>query len=258
MTSPAVYWEERARRFSGRGAGLQAVCSYGMPAFYNRAIDVAQRLALGRWLRVPPGTEVLDVGCGIGRWSRMLARRGAHVTGIDLSRTMVEEARRRASLAGIASKCAFLEGDLVTMDLGRTFPLVFGVTVLQHIVDAGPFEEAVARLARHVAPGGRLVLLEAAPTHSWNERDSEIFRARTVEEYAAAFGRAGLRCAALTGVDPLPLKILFLPYHDRLPRPIAVAVLAVLTCLSLPVEVLAGRAWIRSSWHKVFVLEHAR
>jgi SAM-dependent methyltransferase len=256
--TPELYWEERARRFSGHGAGLKAICSYGMPSFYNRAIDLSQRLALARWLRVPPGTEVLDVGCGIGRWSRLLARRGAHVTGVDLSPTMVEEARRRAAAESVASRCAFLEGDLVTLDLGRTFPLVFGVTVLQHIVDARRLEEAVRRLACHLAPGGRLVLLEAAPSRGRAGRDSEIFRARAVEEYAAAFGRAGLRCAALTGDDPLPFKILFLPHRDRLPRPLAVAVLAVLTGVSLPVEVLAGRAWARSSWHKVFVLERAR
>jgi hypothetical protein len=54
--TPELYWEERARRFSSRGAGLKAVCAYGMPGFYNRAIDLSQRLALARWLRVPPGT----------------------------------------------------------------------------------------------------------------------------------------------------------------------------------------------------------
>ena len=35
---PAAYWEERARRFAGEGAGLGAVCAYGMPEFYNRMI----------------------------------------------------------------------------------------------------------------------------------------------------------------------------------------------------------------------------
>src|SRR4029077_19830606 len=33
-----VYWEERARRFATEGNALAAVCSYGMPAFYNRVI----------------------------------------------------------------------------------------------------------------------------------------------------------------------------------------------------------------------------
>ena len=65
----STYWEERASRFASRGEGLGAVCSYGMPAFYNRMIDWCQRLALARWLGVRPGARVLDVGCGVGRWS---------------------------------------------------------------------------------------------------------------------------------------------------------------------------------------------
>jgi 2-polyprenyl-3-methyl-5-hydroxy-6-metoxy-1,4-benzoquinol methylase len=258
VTAPPAYWEERARRFSGRGAGLQAVCSYGMPAFYNRAIDLSQRLALDPWLRVAPGTEVLDVGCGIGRWSRTLARRGARVTGVDLSPTMLQEAQRRAGLEGVDTRCDFREGDIAELHLGRSFPLVLGVTVLQHVVEPARFEEAVSRLAGHVSPGGRLVLLEAAPTRQRSVHDNPIFRARTASEYVAAFARAGLHAVAITGVDPLPWKIRFLAHLGRMPRPIGLAVLAVLTGLTLPVEIVAGRAWVRSSWHKVFVLEPGR
>jgi ubiquinone/menaquinone biosynthesis C-methylase UbiE len=227
-----------------------------MPAFYNGAIDLAQRLALARWLRVAPGTQVLDVGCGVGRWSRRLARRGAHVTGVDLSPTMLGEARRRAEREGVAERCRFLEADLAALDLGRSFPLVLGVTVLQHVVEAARLEQAVGRLARHVAPGGRLVLLEAAPERGAG-LESATFRARTVEEYRRVFETAGLRLAATTGVDPFPLKIRFLPRLRALPRPLGLGVLAALTALGLPVEVVAGRALTRSSWHKVFVLEAA-
>src|SRR6185437_1859706 len=85
---PAAYWEERARRFAVEGDGLAAVCSYGMPGFYNSLIDFCQRRALEPWLTVGPGARVLDVGCGVGRWSRLLASRGACVTGVDLSPTM--------------------------------------------------------------------------------------------------------------------------------------------------------------------------
>src|ERR1700757_5491795 len=89
---PGRYWEDRARRFAAEGEGLPAVCSYGMPEFYNRMIHFNQQLALAPWLRVSPGTRVLDVGCGVGRWSRVLASRGAIVTGVDLSPTMIAEA----------------------------------------------------------------------------------------------------------------------------------------------------------------------
>src|SRR5215471_6869997 len=135
LYQPSTYWEDRAQRFAGEGAGLAAVCAYGMPEFYNQTIQLEQRLALRRWLRVKPGTRVLDVGCGVGRWSRLLAARGALVTGIDLSPTMIAQAQSRAEADGVAERCCFRVQDLAHLDAGGQFDLILGVTVLQHILD---------------------------------------------------------------------------------------------------------------------------
>src|SRR5204862_2371608 len=89
------YWEERARRFARIERGLPAVCSYGMPRFYNAYIQATQRRALAPFLRVGAGDAVLDVGCGVGRWSLPMAASGADVTGVDLSHSMVTEASAR-------------------------------------------------------------------------------------------------------------------------------------------------------------------
>jgi 2-polyprenyl-3-methyl-5-hydroxy-6-metoxy-1,4-benzoquinol methylase len=248
-----VYWEERARRFAHEGAGLAAVCSYGMPGFYNASIHICQQLALSRWLAVAPGTKVLDVGCGVGRWSRQLARRGALVTGVDLSPTMVAEAGRRAAAEGVGDRCTFRVADLTELDLPDCFSLVLGVTVLQHILAPGAMELAVRRLAQHLAPGGRLVLLEAAPTERIARCDTPVFQARDAGSYCAAFANAGLEVACVTGVDPAPFKTWLLPHYRRLPRPVAIAALAAVTGLSLPIDVIAGRASADASWHKVFV-----
>ena len=45
-------------------------------------------------LNLPPGSPVLDLACGIGRHTELLYRAGHDVTGLDLSRTMLTEARR--------------------------------------------------------------------------------------------------------------------------------------------------------------------
>lgn len=254
--APSLYWEERARCFARTGAGLAAVCSYGMPSFYNRAIDLCQRLALRPWLCVAPGTRVLDVGCGVGRWSRELARRGARVTGVDLSATMIEEARRRAEADGVGGRCRFQVADLSALDLGERFPLALGVTVLQHILDPARLREAVHRLASHLAPAGRLVLLEAAPSRPVTRCDTRVFQARSADTYLAAFAEAGLAPMAISGVDPAPFKTLLLPHYRRLPRAVALPALAAVTALSLPVDALLGRLWVNASWHKVFVLAH--
>ncbi|TLZ20880.1 MAG: class I SAM-dependent methyltransferase, partial [Gammaproteobacteria bacterium] len=204
MIRPALYWEERARRFATEGDGLAAVCSYGMPAFYNRMIHTCQRLALEPWLRVRRGTSVLDVGCGVGRWSRELACRGARVTGIDLSPTMIAQAKRRAAAQGVAGRCRFLVQDLALLDAGQKFDLVLGVTVLQHILDPQTLRNAMQRMVAHLAPRGMLILLEAAPNRAIENCDSPIFRARQRSAYLRLFADCGLRVRAITGVDPAP------------------------------------------------------
>jgi 2-polyprenyl-3-methyl-5-hydroxy-6-metoxy-1,4-benzoquinol methylase len=251
---PVRYWEDRARLFASEGDGLAAVCSYGMPELYNRVIDWCQWLALRRWLRVCPGSSVLDVGCGVGRWSRRLAARGAQVTGVDLSPTMIAEARRRAAAEGLADQCRFEAQDLSDLDAGATFHLVLGVTVLQHILDPAALRAAVNRMTSHLKPGGRMVLLEAAPSERATHCDSSIFRARGRAEYLELFRECGLHVLAVTGVDPAPFKHRLLPHLKRLPRPLAVATTTAASLASLPIDALLGRYAVGRSWHAVFVL----
>jgi ubiquinone/menaquinone biosynthesis C-methylase UbiE len=251
---PNLYWEDRARRFAAEGAGLAAVCAYGMPEFYNRAIDLEQRLALAPWLRVPPGTRVLDVGCGVGRWSRLLAARGAWVTGVDISSTMIAEARRRAAADGVASRCRFEVGDASALEIEGEFDLILGVTVLQHILDSDALHAAMSGLVARVAPGGRLVLLEAAPTNTVDRCDSTVFRARPRAAYLELFRRCSLRLTNVAGVDPAPFRAKLLPHLRSLPKSLGLSLVALTTALSLPLNVLLGRRCPSGSWHAVFAL----
>lgn len=255
---PVTYWEDRARRYALEGEGLAAVCSYGMPGFYNRTIQLTQRLALRPWLRDLHEKKVLDVGCGIGRWSLWMAAQGATVTGVDLSATMVAEASRRAAKAGLSKQCQFVVQDLADLDIGTQYDFILGVTVLQHILTAERLAHAVKRLARHLAPGGRMVLIEAAPNHQNPNCDTDIFCARTMADYRKLFLTSGLRVSSLTGVDPSPFRARFLPLYRHLPKPIALGGLALITAIALPVDGLLGRRLVNYSWHKLFVLEHHR
>ena len=253
---PAEYWEERARRFALEGDGLAAVCSYGMPGFYNRLIQFCQRRALEPWIRVVPGMRVLDIGCGIGRWSRLLAARGASVTGIDLSPTMIAEAERRAKAAGLANRCRFVVQDSANLEVDGSFDLILCVTVLQHVPDVGALRSALRRMEQHLTPQGRLVILEAAPTRVSRRCDTSVFTARHRAFYVRLFHECGLRVRALSGVDPAPFKTWLLPHLPRLPRALRVTALAIATALSAPLDALCGRLLTERSWHAVFVLEH--
>jgi SAM-dependent methyltransferase len=100
--------------------------------------------------------EVLDAGCGKGRFARVLAERnpGARVTGLDLSEAML-----RLAPAGI-NKVAGSMNELPFAD--SAFDAVYATESLEHAVD---IEGAVAGLCRVLKPGGKLAIIDKNAEH---------------------------------------------------------------------------------------------
>ncbi len=65
------------------------------------------------------GRTLLDAGCGTGALAVEAARRGADVTAIDLSPTLVDLARERTPVGGLDGRLTFISGDMLSPDLGR-------------------------------------------------------------------------------------------------------------------------------------------
>jgi len=120
-------------------------------AFLREAID---RHWSGAAASVRPlaGKRALDVGCGAGLLCEPLARLGAEVTGVDAAEENIEAAQAHAAGAGLPID--YRHGELDSLGLGQ-FDLVTSMEVLEHVADKAAF---VAALARHLAPGGLMVL----------------------------------------------------------------------------------------------------
>ncbi len=119
--------------------------------FYDSAI--ADMLKM---MEVPAGATVLDAGCGPGVHSIRVARAGHRVCAIDISTTMLGEARRRAELDGVADQIEFQQKDLTHLEIpDNAFRYVFSWGVIIHIPAAA---KALDELARIIAPGGKLAL----------------------------------------------------------------------------------------------------
>jgi SAM-dependent methyltransferase len=101
-------------------------------------------------MRFAPAT-VLDAGCGTGRIARELARRGVDIAGVDLDESMLSTARRKAP--DLDWHCA----DLASIDLGRTFDVVLLAGNVMIFLTPGTERAVMTNLARHLAPGGRLI-----------------------------------------------------------------------------------------------------
>jgi SAM-dependent methyltransferase len=95
--------------------------------------------------------SVLDAGCGSGRVAIELARRGIEVVGVDLDPSMLATARR------LAPELEWVDGDLRTFDLGRTFDLVVLAGNVPLFTPPGTQADVAERCAAHVRPGGHLV-----------------------------------------------------------------------------------------------------
>jgi SAM-dependent methyltransferase len=119
--------------------------------YYDQAVANMLRL-----LGAGPGSEVLDAGCGPGVHSIRAARAGCTVMAIDISQTMLNEARERATIAGVASNISFQQADLTKLTLAdASYSHVFSWGVIIHIHEA---DKALDELARVLKPGGRLGL----------------------------------------------------------------------------------------------------
>lgn len=123
--------------------------------------------------------DVLELGVGTGRLARKLARRGARVTGIDISEVAVRQNRRWAARRGIPD-ARFELMDVEHLDLpDDAFDLVFATGVLHHADPAAVLAES----ARVLRPSGSALFYEPLghnPLINWYRRRTPAMR--TVDE----------------------------------------------------------------------------
>lgn len=107
----------------------------------------------------PDGARVLEVGCGPGRLSILLARKhGLDVTGLDLDPTMIKRARENAdgSRSGDQRRPSFLVGDVASLAFpDRSFDLVVSTLSMHHWADP---TAGLAEVGRVLRPGGRALV----------------------------------------------------------------------------------------------------
>ena len=100
---------------------------------------------------LPPGSSVLDAGCGTGRVAARLAELGYDVLGVDADDAMVAVAREEHP------DLDWVVADLAALDLGRTFDLVVLAGNVVPFIPPAALPSALARVTAHLASDGRVV-----------------------------------------------------------------------------------------------------
>ena len=115
-----------------------------------------------RSLRPPEGARILDLPCGYGRHAALLARRGFRVVGVDLSRPMLAEARRRFAEG---PRLRFRRGDMRRIAFRGEFDAVVNLYTSFGYFTPAQNVAALRRMARALRPGGRLLVDHRDPTY---------------------------------------------------------------------------------------------
>ncbi len=138
------------------------------------AYDVlSHRLLLGSFFRriaedvaavAPEGARVLEVGCGPGHLSILLARRhGLDVTGLDIDEAMIERTRANADRPGHGDerRPTFLVGDAASLGFpDGSFDLVLSTLSMHHWSDPAA---GLAEIGRVLRPNGRALIWDLRP-----------------------------------------------------------------------------------------------
>jgi ubiquinone/menaquinone biosynthesis C-methylase UbiE len=117
----------------------------GVDEFHVRGAEVSLELAREAQLE---NAKVLDVGCGIGGPSRMLAEQfNCKVTGIDLSQEYIRTARGLSELVGLQAKTKFVHASALDLPFNKgSFDVVWTQHVQMNISDKGKFYSEIERV----------------------------------------------------------------------------------------------------------------
>jgi malonyl-CoA O-methyltransferase len=167
--APAISLEEIRRSFNEAAADEEHFPSTIDPRIFHVQLIL-------RFLGDLKDARVMDIGCGKGRFARILKDQNpqARITAFDLAEAMLR------SVASDITPCCGSMTELPFAD--NAFGAAYATESLEHAVDT---EKAIAEMCRVVRPGGRLVIIDKNAEH-WGQLETPAwekwFRRRELEK----------------------------------------------------------------------------
>ncbi len=110
-----------------------------------------------RWLPKNKDANILELCCGTGRLTLPIAKEGYHISGVDFTASMLEQAKAKASEEGL--KIEFIEADIRTLDLREKYDLIFiPFNSIHHLYKNEDLFMAFNVVKNHLKDGGLFLL----------------------------------------------------------------------------------------------------
>ncbi|HZK18856.1 MAG TPA: class I SAM-dependent methyltransferase [Clostridia bacterium] len=167
-----------------------------------------EKKAVYAYLKPQKGQSLLDIGCGTGQYSLDLASMGLEVTGVDISRAMLDQARAKA--ADSVFPANFIEADAMNLPFpDESFDLVLSVTALEFVPD---LPRALKEAFRVLKKGGRLVVGLIGRHGPWHSYYAEKARRNPASVFKhARFYSLDELLVAMLGKQIQGKAVLFVP-----------------------------------------------
>ena len=164
---------------------------------------------------IKEGHRVLEVACGTGRFTTMLADQGADIVGLDISREMLEQGREKTAAAGLSDTVEFMRGDASRLPFPDDhFDSVVAMRFFHLMDDPEPFMQELRRVSNEQVFFDTFNRRSLRVLYNWLlPMGSRLYSERQVVEM--------LRSADLTLANEEHDFVLPYGFYRELPGPIA-------------------------------------
>jgi len=138
VSSSKTYWDHQANEFDTFYREEKRVLRKLVDRIFRKGMKERFHLTLMECNDVS-GKTILDVGCGPGRITTELAKRGAYMIGIDLSQNMVNLANNLAKKLRLNDKCKFVCDDFLRHVFDKKFDVLIALGLFDYTPNPAPY-----------------------------------------------------------------------------------------------------------------------
>ena len=156
----------------------------------GRVIDRREKEAVVEALSPVDDSRILEVACGTGRFTTVLADRGADIVGVDISEAMLEQGRRKARAAGVDGAIEFMQADAGRLPFpDDQFDSVFAMRFFHLAPDPQEFMAELRRVSREQVFFDTFKRYSARSIYNWAlPMGSRLYSEREVRELLIGAG----------------------------------------------------------------------
>lgn len=122
----------------------------------SRRLTVIEQQVTWITRQLPAGARILDLGCGPGFYTRLLAERGFHCTGVDFSPASITWARQQAQAANL--NIDYIQQDIRTYHPTEPFDFIMMTFGELNVFSAADAQSLISHCAQWLKPDGKLLV----------------------------------------------------------------------------------------------------